>query len=140
MPLDAVVAVAPQYSVHPDIMPEETRWRYFRNRIAAWPYPQVPDIAGKLGDVIVMNGDSPDELAHALRFAPMESHFIFPGQDHRLASRLHARGMLAPILTNAIRGRPVRARDAARSAGGLLRAQWARDYPTQAHPAEEMTT
>lgn len=140
MPIDAVVAVAPQYSVHPDVIPEETRWRFFRNRITAWPHRQVPDIGAELGDVIVMNGDSPDELAHALRFAPMETHFIFPGQDHRLASRLHAHGKLAPILTNAIQGRPDRARSALQSAGGLLRAQWARQNPTLAHPAEEMTT
>ena len=125
MPVDEVLAVTPQFSVNPAIVPEETRWRYFRNKITAWPFPQVPDLAGR-GEVTVLHGDSDDELIHARRFAPMAAHFIFAGQDHRLARSLHGRGLLAPIVSNAIAGRTTRARNGVRNAGGVRLSRFAR--------------
>lgn len=136
MPVDTVVAFVPQFSVHPAIMPEETRWGYFRNRITAWPHPQTPDLAGRPTDVTVLHGTSADELAHVARFPAMASHFLLPGQDHRLAQSLHARGLLAPIIANAIAGRHTRARDAVRAAGGVRRAQY--EQKLRPHRVEEM--
>jgi len=136
--VDAVLALVPQFSVHPEIVPEETRWAFFRNQIAAWPHPQVPDLAGRATDVTVLHGTSPDEMAHVARFAAMESHFLLPGQDHRLARNLHRQGKLAPIIENTIAGRYVRARDAVRVAGGLRRAKYEQKHHPQ--PTEEMTT
>jgi pimeloyl-ACP methyl ester carboxylesterase len=137
IPVDTVVAFVPQVSVHPDIVPEETRWTHFRNRITVWPHPQVPDLAGRATDVTVLHGTSADEMVHVARFPAMTSHFLVPGQDHRLARALHAQGRLAPIITNAIAGRHTRARDAVRAAGGQRRAQY--EQKLRPHPIEEMT-
>lgn len=128
MPIGKVVAVVPQFSVHPEILPEETHWHHFRDRIADWPFAQVPDLRATDTVVTLLHGGSPDELAHALRF-PADAgyrHFIFPRHGHKLASDLHAADQLAPIITLALQGRDFRARKAVRAAGGVSRSRFDR--------------
>ncbi len=123
MHIDHVVAITPQFSAKPGVVPEETRWMYFRERVADWPFPEVPDLRHTDSEITILHGGSPDELAHALRF-PADAgywHYIFPNQGHLLARNLHQEDLLAPIVTLSLLGRTLRARRAVRLAGGMSR-------------------
>ncbi len=50
--LDGVLAIAPQFSMKPEIVPEERRWRHFARTITEWPFPSVPDLSA-LKDVML---------------------------------------------------------------------------------------
>jgi len=41
LPVSVALAFAPQYSMHPDIVPDETRWPVARAAISAWRYPSL---------------------------------------------------------------------------------------------------
>lgn len=128
MPIDHVVAIAPQFSVHPELIPEEDRWSYFRDRIRDWPYAQVPDLRHTDSEVTLLHGGSPDELRHALRF-PADAgywHYIFPQMGHVLARGLHDAEHLAPIVTLSLLGRNLQARRIVRAAGGMSREKFDR--------------
>lgn len=132
MPLDGVLAIVPQYSVHPRIMPDEPRWERFREQITDWPFATVPEPAGLNCPLTVLHGATAGELIHADRFgqAPNMMHFIFPGLGHGLARKLRGAGYLEPIVTNAILGRPRRVRLSVRTAGGMNRHRFDRTRNT----------
>lgn len=128
MPIDHVVAITPQFSVHPERMPEEERWGYFRDRICDWPFPEMPDLRHTDSEITLLHGGSPDELRHALRF-PADAgywHYIFPHMGHELARILHDAEQLAPIVTLSLLGRNLRARRIVRAAGGMSRQKFDR--------------
>lgn len=128
MPIDHVVAITPQFSAHPGVVPEEDRWTYFRDRIRDWPFPQVPDLRHTDSEITLLHGGSPDELRHALRF-PADAgywHYIFPQMGHALARTLHDAEQLAPIVTLSLLGRNLQARRIVRAAGGVSREKFDR--------------
>lgn len=123
MDIDTVVAITPQYSMHPDEVPEETRWTFFRDKITDWPHRTVPDLRESGSQVTIIHGGTLDELVHADRF-PMDAgyrHYIFPEYGHKVARGLHDAGHLAPIVTLGILGRDLRVRRSVRAAGGMSR-------------------
>lgn len=132
MPIDAVVAITPQFSVHPELMPDEDRWMFFRNRIADWRFAQMPDLRGAGCAVTILHGDSTDELRHALRF-PSDAgytHYIFERMGHTLARTLHDAEQLASIVSLALLQRPWKLRRAMRQAGGMSRQKYDRLHNT----------
>lgn len=128
MHIDNVVAITPQFSACPAVMPEEDRWMFFRSRVANWRFAEMPDLRNTDSEVTLLHGDSPDELRHALRFSADAGywHYIFPRMGHTLARTLHDAELLAPIVTLSLLGRPFRARRAARQAGGMSRQRFDR--------------
>ncbi len=126
MPLDAVIALTPQYSVDPAVVPEEKRWMNYRRRIRDFRFRTVDSLPVARTEFTILHGDTPDELAHALRFPviPGLPHFILPGRDHQLARSLHHEGLLAPVIWHAIALRRRRTRQAVRAAGGMFRTDY----------------
>ena len=120
--IDVVIALTPQVSVDPDIVPEEDRWMKFRQNIETYRFRQIEDLGTDGAQTTIIHGDSEDELVHALRFPQTggAAHFIVPGGDHTLAQKLHNSGDLAPIIQHAIAGRTRRVRQSVRAAGGML--------------------
>lgn len=132
MPIDAVVAITPQFSVHPELMPDEDRWMFHRRRIAEWRFAEMPDLRAAGCSVTLLHGDSPDELRHARRF-PADAgytHYIFDRMGHTLARTLHDAEQLAPIVTLALLRRPWKLRRALRRAGGISREKFDRLHTT----------
>ena len=112
MQVDAAVAVAPQYSMHPDIVPDEGRWRYHFDRIGQWRYPTVGLLDQPETKYYVLHGDAPNEARHWLRFARSASsqHYIVQGAGHNLAVRLRRRRVLGGLLWAVSDEKPKRAR------------------------------
>lgn len=123
---DTVLALTPQYSVNPAVMPKERRWSYFRKRIARFDFDRIDALTSAGTRYVIVHGDGPGELDHALRFprVPGVAHFILPGMDHRLAVTLKARGVLRPLVQAAIEGRGARIRRLLETQGGLFRSTY----------------
>ncbi len=107
MPIDTVISFSPQFSAHPDIVPEEKRWIYHRQRIETWPYATVGEIAQPETRYFIFHGDTPEEAIHWRRFPEPQgiNHFIFRGQDHNLVRVVQKRRLLQQVVSAAIDGR-----------------------------------
>ncbi len=118
--------MVPQYSVDPKVMPDETRWKFFRKQIENFRFRAVDHLPIADTRVVVMHGSTPDELRHALRFPakPGYEHFIIPGHDHNLARALQERGVLKPLMRLAILGKGRKLREMIREIGGMSRADF----------------
>ncbi|OCX61605.1 hypothetical protein BFP70_14940 [Thioclava sp. SK-1] len=129
MAVDRVIVFSPQFSVHPDVIPEESRWMFFRKEIEDWLYPTMPDLTDSQTDVLMLHGGTDRERAHALRFPDTSRyrHFIFPDEDHNIAPMLHESDALGTIVHRALRGQMTRACSTIKAAGGVHR----RTYETQ---------
>lgn len=121
--IDAAIAIAPQFSVDPKIVPFDKRWMEDRTAIAHFRYPDVSDIPFDKTRCTVMHGVQKEDGQHAPLFPvhPELTHFVFPDYGHSLASSLHKEGKLAPIINYAIAMRPRRTRQALAAAGGVRR-------------------
>ena len=139
MPLDRIIAFTPQYSVHPEIMPDEDRWMWFRKQITNWRYPTLDTLPG--GDTVIymFHGDSPAEQMHWTRFPEADNlkHYILKETDHNFIGRFKKRGVLAKMVVAAIHDRPGRMEALVERFGAMSRADY-RDYSTtKAIPAQE---
>jgi pimeloyl-ACP methyl ester carboxylesterase len=106
--IGTVVAFAPQYSMNPDLVPEETRWAHFASQITDWPVPDVGRLDSPGTQYFVFHGGNAWEARHWLRF-PIQSrlhHFIFDGMGHDVAARLRKRHLLPQVFNAAVRGKP----------------------------------
>lgn len=124
VPVDAVLAFGPQWSIVPGAVPGEMRWADWTGRIAAvdWPAAPLPPAGGPTR-AWLFHGAAED-LAQARAF-PQQSgtdHLIFPGLGHSgLVAHLKTRGALAGLLEAALAGDRRRLLRIAGSAGGVLR-------------------
>lgn len=121
--IDTVLAIVPQFSAHPDCVPEETRWKFFRTKIVDWPFKAVDTLPVECAETIILHGGTADERIHLNRF-PRDhkvKHFVFPEMGHRLAFLLHRQGKLDPIIKHVIAGKPRKMRRAVKNAAGISR-------------------
>ncbi|WP_210878034.1 hypothetical protein [Roseovarius autotrophicus] len=134
---ETVLALTPQYSVNPAVVPDERRWSYFRNRIEQFHFDRIDGLTPERSRYVIVHGDGPGELDHALRFPqlPGLAHFILPGMDHQLAVTLKARGVLRPLVRAVIEGRGPRIRRLIEAQGGLFRSAY--DTARQERPGLE---
>ena len=136
IPAKTVLAFVPQFSVHPKIVPEETRWRHFRKNIKVFKYPQIELAPNPNQTAFIVHGSVPGELLHAYRFpdVPGVRHFIVEGQGHSMTKRLKRAGKLAGLIEAAFDARPYKFRRLMRRSGGVFM----KDYvPAEAQQAAE---
>lgn len=124
--VDAVLAIVPQFSVKADLVPEERRWNHFRQHILDWRFPNVPDLSGHGGDVMILHGGEPRELVHASRFrvGPGVDHYVVQQFGHALALCLKQKRHLRPLMTHVLDGNMAEARAEVEAAGGLRFAEF----------------
>lgn len=127
LPFSKVVAFTPQYSVHPDIVPEEKRWHWFRKQITRWPQKAIDRLPGGQTKVVVFHGDTLDEQRHWTRFPEASNvrHFIFAGADHNFVKPLKTHGKLPKIVLAVLNDRPLRLKKMVTRLGGMSRVAYA---------------
>lgn len=121
IPADAVIAIGPQFSVDPGVMPGEVRWAEWTHRIAAFRTPTAPLPQGPR--ITLMHGMA-DDMPQALAFPQRKGvdHILFPGLIHsELAPHLKARGCLLGLIEAALSADRRRLLRICCSAGGVLR-------------------
>lgn len=99
------IALAPQYSVHPEIAPFDTRWTRYSDQIKSWRQPSLMGCFDPGCRYDLIFPDLPVELAHAERFpqAPNIRRFSVPSEIHNVAATLKDRGQLYPLLEALLR-------------------------------------
>ncbi len=106
--IDAVLAFAPQLSIHPDVVPDETRWEYYRNRIDAFRIKTVADHFNEDTTYTVISGSHRKEAAQRDRFPRMSNlrRYIVPDTHHNVPQKLKQLGILDKIFHAAIHNQP----------------------------------
>jgi hypothetical protein len=129
LPVSAVLAFGPQYSVDPGVMPQETRWAAWTARLSTGSCRTVPLPEGP--QLYVFHGLQ-DDSAQALAFPqrPGLSHILFPDHGHSgLVTHLKARGVLPGLIEAAFAADRRRLLRIAASAGGRLRQRLSDQLP-----------
>lgn len=102
--VDVAIAFAPQFSVHPDIVPGEERWKEFTSRIEHFRHPSLEKAFAGNARIYTINGDDDEE--HWSRFpqGSNRQHVVIAGSGHDPALSVKKSGALSDLLTTCIRG------------------------------------
>lgn len=106
--IDRVIAFAPQFSMHPDHVPEETRWQFWRRRIASYRFETIGGLDPKKCGYFILHGDDPKEAIHWRRFPEHRrlNHYVLRNKGHNLTADLKQDGLLPRAIRLAAAGRP----------------------------------
>lgn len=105
--IDTVIAFAPQFSVHPEVVPGEIRWTNHRAKITTWRYPSLEGHFHKGVRYYVFFGNEGREILHYSRFpvVPNLMCVICPRMRHTVATDLKARGLLDEVIAACVERR-----------------------------------
>jgi len=120
---EAAIAFSPQFSVDPEVVPEERRWQQFRSRIKAFRYRDLSASLAAPMRCYLFHGDTDGEQQHwrKMPYLSAGQHYIFPGHSHFMVRWLHDRQVLHPIIDAAINNQNRRVRMLAETNGGMKR-------------------
>jgi pimeloyl-ACP methyl ester carboxylesterase len=108
MRVDRAIAFSPQFSMHPEHVPEETRWQHWRRNFPGYQFETIgtPDPAAC--DYYILHGAAPEEEIHWRRFPkdPALHHFILRGCGHNLVAGLKQKRLLPRVVRLAAAGKP----------------------------------
>lgn len=107
VPVACCLAIVPQFSVHPDIVPWEDRWPEYTDQIVDWVYPSIEGHIVDECDYTVLTGGRPKDKRHVKMIPDGDniSKFIFEGFNHQLAANLKRRGKLQEGIALSLEGR-----------------------------------
>jgi hypothetical protein len=105
-PVETCLAFAPQFSVAPGVIPEETRWSELRGAIGIWRFVSLADQFNDRTRYVLLNGDDEADARHWRRMPDRANvhNLVFDGADHGLARVLKADGRLASVVADARAG------------------------------------
>lgn len=105
-PISTAIAFVPQYSLHPEVLPQEERWQTLRKGILAWPYPSLAGHIHADRTYHLFFGDFAPDMVHARCFpgAPNVHRYIFPGAQHGIAGHLKQAGVLNDFVSACVNG------------------------------------
>ncbi|WP_172329004.1 hypothetical protein [Mangrovicoccus sp. HB161399] len=106
LPVAAVAAFVPQFSVAPHVVPEETRWQDYVRGIGEWRVPSLEGCFNATTRYHVFSGNSEEERIHSGRFPvqPNLFHAVPRWSGHTLAKKLKDRGVLRDVIAEAWEG------------------------------------
>ncbi|RID90053.1 hypothetical protein D2N39_19955 [Gemmobacter lutimaris] len=94
--VDAALALSPQFSVDPAVVPDESRWMPFREQIETFRISDVRDVMADRTQHYIIFGAHARERAQSrlLRPAPNAHCFMLPGVRHDTVMRMFHAGIL----------------------------------------------
>lgn len=97
---DACIAFAPQFSVHPDIVPQENRWMIYRNEIKNYVYKSLKNHFLDKTNYLLINGGSYSEYIHWSKFPRSINiqNYVLPQASHDVAAWLKHHGLLHVVI------------------------------------------
>ena len=106
--IDEVLAFAPQISVHPDIVPDETRWANYRKNITQYRIISAADHFNGDTAYTVIHGRHGREAPQRDRFPGRENlrHYVMPQTHHNVPQRLRNLNCLEEVVNLSIEGKP----------------------------------
>ncbi len=103
-PVEKVIAFSVQYSIHPDIVPFDTRYRRYAKAIDEWKYGEL-----QLNDTTqyhFISGDEQMEVKH-LNMIPRKANIhtsVIKNSGHKVAGKLKKEGRLYSLIHDIING------------------------------------
>ncbi len=101
-PVETAIAFAVQYSIHPEVVPFDTRYRDYANAIDSWEYRELR--LNENTDYHFISGDDRMELRH-LNMIPNQANVhtqIVPRSGHKVAAKLRMQGRLYSLIHSII--------------------------------------
>ncbi|GHC26061.1 MULTISPECIES: hypothetical protein [Gemmobacter] len=94
--VDSALALSPQLSVDPAVVPDETRWKSFRDRIETYRISDVRSVMARATQHYIIYGTHRSERAQLrlLRPATNTHCFTLPGVRHDTVMRMFHAGIL----------------------------------------------
>lgn len=110
--VDRAVAYAPQFSVHPDIAGDDSRWMEYRKNIKAFPIASVEEHLNTTTQYFVFHGRHPREAPQRDRFSPRQNlvHTILPNTVHNVPQKLKQMKLQEPVTDACFRNKIRRVR------------------------------
>lgn len=109
MAIHSVVAIVPQFSVSKAVVPGESRWDRYVDKILEWRYESLDGCFVPDTNYYVLAGYSAVEARQLDRFPSARNiHKIFfraPRFNHNVAQELKAAGLLYPVIADCFEGR-----------------------------------
>ena len=97
-PVQKVIAFAVQYSIHPEVVPFDTRYRQYANAVNEWKYRELQ--FNETTEYHFISGDGRAEQKH-LELIPDQSNIrktVIPGAGHKVARKLKDQGRLYTLI------------------------------------------
>jgi hypothetical protein len=102
--LSSVVAITPQWSIHPDVLPSDSYLNRFTREINDWVYPTLEGKFAENTNYYIFNSDDPDDQ-HQIKYFPndLDNIYIYefgPAFGHDLPESLD--GKLEELMLSCI--------------------------------------
>ena len=104
LPVELALAFVPQFSVHPEIVPRERRWKEYTSRITEWRARSVADCFVPQTRYFTFNGDRDFHQWRHFRPAPNVDHFVLVGAGHQAAEKIKGAGALGDVIHTCVNG------------------------------------
>lgn len=111
------LSISGQYSADPQVVPEEPRWREYRDNIRIFTRPPLEATIGPDCLYFILHGGGASEQPHWSRFPKGDNihHYLVANAGHGVGRRLKSGGLMAAVAKMAIAGRPRAFRQALKS-------------------------
>ncbi len=102
------LAISAQYSANPADVPEETRWRNWRDRIETFSMPPLGRAISPDTEYYILHGEAEKERPHFERFPRGKGihHYLLPDVGHAVGRRLKETRLLRKTVRLALERRP----------------------------------
>jgi pimeloyl-ACP methyl ester carboxylesterase len=121
--VDVAVGMSPQFSVHPDVVPDDGRWMWVRRNLTSYRIRDLGDLFEDATAYYIFHGAGPAERPQRSRFPVARNlkHFIVEGGGHQVPRFLRKRNLMGEVIEHAFNDRPRRVRLALAPVGGRRR-------------------
>ena len=100
-----VIAFATQYSIHPDIVPDEPRWKSEVKKIKQWKHKHL--MFNNVTEYYIFSGDDKLEMYHTDMIPHQQNiHKFITEGGHMVSAKLKNKGILYPIIMDSITKTP----------------------------------
>ncbi|WP_112321018.1 alpha/beta fold hydrolase [Oceanibium sediminis] len=101
---DTVLAFAPQYDVSPETMPDDPRWKEFRNRIPEFSRGAIDGYLDPKVSYYVLHGREGADIVHWSRFPVGDHlhHYLIRSQTHPISIWLKSINQLSAVFDHAL--------------------------------------
>ncbi len=101
-------SISGQYSADPAVVPEETRWNEYRQKIKIFTLPALANTVTPHCMYFILHGGGEQERPHWSRFPKGDNihHYLVAKAGHAVGKRLKSGGFMEDAVKYAIAGRP----------------------------------
>lgn len=101
--IEKAIAFVPQYSVHKSIVPLETRWLMYSQKITNWQYISLEDCFSDQTEYHIFYGNDPYDAIHKACFPKQKNITMHDYEgDHYLVQDLKDKGLLYSLISNIV--------------------------------------